>query len=288
MTAAGLAWVDGETVDVEAARVPLLDRGYLLGDGVFETLRTVRGEPFRRRRHRRRFEDGLDALHVPSGGAGARFDRVVDELLAAGRQRFGGEVYLRINASTGPLRDIAGADGPLVFTGIARPFTGYPASHYGDGVRLIVASPVKHRDDPLSRVKHLSYLPYVLARREAHAAGAHDALLRNDAGRLAEASTSNLFALVDGTVRAPGADEGALPGVTRDVVLEILEEEGTPVAPALGEVHLDQADEAWLSNTTGGVWSVARVAGAAVGDGRPGPVAARLHRQLQERMEAEA
>ncbi len=271
----GLAYVDGQTLDLKDARVPLLDRGYLMGDGVFETLRTTHGAVFHLEAHAARFRTGLAAIGLEPEVEDL-FLEAVAELVAVGVPEFGDELYLRINATTGVTEDLGGSDAGVTLTGICKPFKPYPMRFYSHGVHLILSDRRVEAPSMTGGAKPLSFLPYVMARREAHARTAHDAILRNDAGRLAEVTTSNLFAVVGDVVHAPGPDEGAVDGVTRGVVLDFLDDAGIAVEPTLDVATLRGADEAFVTNTTGGVVPVTRFEEAPVGSGQKGELTTRL------------
>lgn len=275
----GIAIVDGKVTRLDEARISIMDRGYLLGDGVFETLRSHGGVVFRREEHLQRLEEGLHVLGLGAGLVGP-FQEALDTLVKEGHRRFGDRLYLRVNVTTGAMADIAGGDGSSI-TGIARPFKPYPMKYYADGVHCIVAGR-KDEGDPLACIKSLSFLPYVVARRAAHAATAHDAILPNTQGDLTEATTANLFALRDGVVHAPGPDSGALAGVTRSALLEIIQDTGFDVVETLDPGQLATADEAWLSNTTGGVVPLTRFREAPIADGKKGDLCVRLRHAYDE------
>ena len=276
----GLAYVDGLVTDLAEAKVPLLDRGYLLGDGVFETLRVSNGHVFRLDAHAARLREGLAALGLDADLEDA-FRAAVADLVAAGLEKFGTELYLRVNVTTGTMDDIAGGNGAAI-TGVCRAFQPYPMQYYAHGVQVVLARQRKDLLDPLARIKHLSFLPFVAARRTALAVTAHDAVLLNTEGRVAEASTSNVFARVGDTVHAPGPDEGALPGVTREAVLELLADTGLDVTERLPLDVLRGADEAWLTNTTGGVVPITRLGDDAIGEGARGELSAHLRNALED------
>ncbi len=250
------AFVEGDVQPLSEARVPIVDRGFLLGDGVFETLRAYKGTPFRWDLHRDRLANGVRALGIRTAVLDEA-DEAVEELAGAAASD---HAYLRIQVTRDPaVREPEDADG--VVTGISRPLVPYPQRVYKEGVVVAPVSWRKDPEDPLARVKHLSYLPYLMARREARAAGADDALIRNTAGRFCEASHSNLLAVRGSAVFAPGTDEGALDGVTRRVLLETVEAEGHSVVGALTETNLSSADELMLLNTVGGAVPVDEVKG---------------------------
>jgi branched-subunit amino acid aminotransferase/4-amino-4-deoxychorismate lyase len=266
--------VDGRIGAIAEARVPLVDRGFLHGEGVFETMRAHGGTVFRLDDHATRLRDGLLVLGLHED-LEESFRAAVTALVTAGAGAGWDPLYLRVNVTGGPTEDVAGpAETPAV-TGIVRPFKPYPMAYYAHGVKCLLIGH-KHRAELTAGVKTLSFAPYVTARRRALAAGAHDAILRNDAGRVAEATTSNVFAFVDDVVHAPGRGEGALAGVTRKVILELIEDTGLAVSKTLPLDLLERADEVWLSNTTGGVVPVTRVDDGPVGTGQKGPLATRL------------
>lgn len=250
----GYAYIEGRTCPLDQAQLPFLDRGHLLGDGVFETLRAIDGRILFSDRHQARFRHGIRALGMQEDAVGAYHD-AIDALLDAG-QGLGPDLSLRIQASTGDWVDVTHGTG-LRVTGSCRPTAPYPFTQ----VHLATSDIRLQRNSPLAGVKSLSFLPYIAARRQAKSQGADDALLCNDAGRIAEASTSNIMAFVDGRVCAPGVKEGALGGVTRDIVLEIVHGMGLEVQRRLEVDELRRAHAAWCTNTTGGIVPIAAVDG---------------------------
>lgn len=278
----GIATVDGRIVPLADAKVSLMDRGYLLGDGVFETLRVSGRRPFRRDDHLTRLQRGLEVLGQDDSlvsDVDVAIDALVDGAAEAG---LGDALYLRVNVTVGPSEDIAGNGEGVGITGTCKPFQPYPMSHYSDGVHLVVAKQRKDPRDPLSSIKHMSFLPYVAARRYAMSKTAHDAILLNTDGRVAEATTSNVFAVVDDVLHAPGSEEGALPGVTRQVVLELAEDTGLDVRSRLEVEELRRAEEAFVTNTIGGVVPVTRFEEVPVGDGTKGDLTTRLGHALED------
>ena len=167
-----------------------------------------------------------------------------------------------------------------------RAFKPYPMQYYARGIQLVVSRQRKDSANPLCGVKTLSFLPHVAARREAHNATAHDAVLLNEHGRVAEATTSNVFALRKGVLHAPGRTEGALPGVTRKVLLELVEDAGLDLVEPLSVRDLAGAEEAFITNTTGGVVPVTmfqeKPIGRGAGKGRKGELTTRLSHAFED------
>ncbi len=276
-----IAWNGREIVPLAKATVPLADRGHLLGDGIFETLRGHKGSVFRLDAHLERMRRGLVAIGLDARLADDAAQVIHDLTEAASAE----DVYLRVQVSTGPSEEIASDEGARV-TGICKRFRPYPMTHYQRGVRTIFSSIRKTTTDPLANVKSLSFLPYVVARRQALGEAAHDALLRNEHGRIAEATTSNVFALQSDALHAPGSAEGALDGVTRQLILELAEDTGLDVVESLDKATLTGAQEVLLSNTIGGVIPVTRIDGKPVGTGKVGEFAKRMGRAVDEAVHA--
>ena len=165
----------------------------------------------------------------------------------------------------------------------AEPFTGYPAELYDRGARAVVGSMLRNEHSPLARVKSLNYLDNVLARREAEARGADDALLLNTAGGLACASAANLFLLLDGVLVTPSAASGALPGTLRGLVAaELAPRAGLEVVErAVRPEELRAAEEVFVTNALLGIVPLTEVDGLPIGTGGPGSISAELLADLE-------
>ncbi len=263
-----IAYVNG-ICRLDDAKVPLDDRLGLLGDGVFETMRTVGQGICFLDAHMRRLAEGLSVMGMPDLVDEAK--RVAQELAAA--PGIEGDRRIRINVSAGRMEGMLGARNPAV-TGLATPLTKQTAP-----VALRSSAMRKDPQSPLCKIKHASYAPFFWARRDAQAHGADDALLWNTEGRVAEATTSNIFVFLEGTVYTPGPEEGALPGVTRDVMLGLLRGMEIPVREILPRGVLALAEEAWLSNTSSGAVAVASIDGRRVPGG---PLVAKLQQAYAE------
>lgn len=250
---ASLAHVGGKIVDAEMAKVPLLDRGHLLGDGVFETLRTHQGHVVHLDAHERRMREGLEVIGLREDVAEEAMGAVL-QMVAAGMPRFGPELHLRVQVTTGVSEHFWGDRDTWSVTGLVRRLEPAPAEHRDPGVRLVQAPQRKTIKDPLSRFKSTSFAGHLAARRFARSANAEDAVLLNDHGRVAEASTSNLFAVVDGRLHSPGPEEGAVDGTVRQALLEA--GFGIEVERALTVEQFRAASEAFLTNSIQGVLPV--------------------------------
>jgi branched-chain amino acid aminotransferase len=294
--------LDGALVAPAQARVSVLDRGFLYGDSVYEVVRTYRGRPFELGAHLRRLAHSAERLGLLPRWDAPTTTAELERTLAAARALpppppdpeaapwNEGEWAARVVMTRGAGElglDPALAVDPLAVV-IVQPVAGPPARAYSEGVKVVLASvprPSPRSVDPTAKTG--AHLPHVLAVREARAAGAHEALLRDGEGRVTEGCSSSLFAVRGGTLVTPPLAAGILEGVTRGVVLRLARAEGVPVREAmLHPEDLEAAAEVFITSTMREILPVVRVGEHAVGEGRPGPVTARLHRAFRSLAEA--
>lgn len=282
-----LCWLNGEILDAQSARIPVLDHGLLYGDGVFEGIRFYRGRPFRLMEHLRRLRDSARAIALSLPLSLDDLRAAVEELVAA----FGApDGYLRlvVTRGAGPLGlDPSRCSAPNVFI-IADHLALVSTAARAQGARVIIAATRRLGPDGLdARIKSLNYLNHILARIEANQAGADEAILLNGAGRVAEGSADNVFIARDGVLATPPVIEGALAGVTRAVIIELARRSGiecveTPLAP----YDLYNADECFLTGTGAELIPVRAIEGRALAT-CPGPLFQRLQRAFDDCVEAE-
>jgi branched-chain amino acid aminotransferase/4-amino-4-deoxychorismate lyase len=252
-----------------SAAVPSDDRGFLLGDGLFETVLALSGRPLFLEAHLARLARGCAVLGLPAPDEAVVAAAVEAALHGANLTEARAAVRLTWTAGSGG----RGLDRPpapqprLVVTAAPAPPPSGPAS-------LVVASVRRNQGSPASRLKTLAYLDNVLARREASAAGADEAVMLNLAGEIACAAAANLFWLREGLLFTPALDCGALDGIARAQVLELAAAMGVDTAEAReGPVALATAETIFLTNSLIGVREVDRI------DGRelpPHPLSAAL------------
>lgn len=259
------------------ARVSVLDRGLLFGDGVFETLRAYGGIVFRLERHLDRLRLSMEglSLHWPFELRVVR--REIDELLEAG-----GLADARIRLTvTGGMSDgrirLARTNPPTVILH-AEPLVPPSPETYRNGIDLAIARFRQPWHSPLARIKTIHRLEYLMAREEAIARNATDALILDDRGQVAEGSSSNLAFVLEGRVVTPSLDCPILPGVTREAMLEAARDCGLATEERVVTLDdLGRADEVLATATSWEVLAIRSVDGRPVGGGRPGPLTRRIH-----------
>lgn len=218
------------------------DRGLTVGDGVFETIAVHAGEPRRLDAHLQRILAGLETLAFARRPGRGELIRAVEAVIA-GNALNDGVVRLCVTRGSA-LRGLSpqGVGDPTVLASASERLP--PATP----IDAIVATRVRRNElSPTSRIKCLSYLDNVLARMEAEERGAHEALLLNTRGRLAEAATANVFLVQDGRLATPPVEEGALPGIARAAIVDAV----PVVETAIDIDQLEAADEILLTNALG-------------------------------------
>jgi branched-chain amino acid aminotransferase len=257
------AWVDGQLVPLENARVSVLDHGLVVGDGVFETMRVYKGVPFAWTRHLARLRASAEGLGLPLPNLD-RLRAAADAVLAANSLR---EARLRVTVTGGPAPPGSGrGEEPSTVFIVAFPLE--PASPTTD---VVIAPWTRNERGALAGLKTISYAANVRALAFAHDRNASEAIFANTQGNLCEATGSNVFCVIDGVCMTPPASAGCLLGVTRALVLELGEivERDIPIG------ELARSEEAFLSSTTREVQAIAHVDGVAL-PAVPGPTTARL------------
>ena len=268
-------YLNGEMVAAEQASLPALDRGLLYGYGLFETMRSYGGRVFRLEEHHRRLEGGAALLAIPVPLALAALEEAVAATLARNGLT---DARLRLTLTAGP--GDGGAPSVVLFAGEV---TEYPPEMYERGTAAIVSEVRRNETSPLARVKSLNCLDNLLAREAGRRAGAGEAILLNSRGLVAEGAASNVFLVRDGTLLTPCLEDGALPGITRQVVLELAGEEGVKVEEAnVSLPDLLGAEEVFFTNSVMEVMPLVSVDDKPVGSGRPGPLTGRLARRYRD------
>jgi branched-chain amino acid aminotransferase len=282
--AASKVWLDGRLVPSDTAHVSVYDRGFQLGDAVFEALRARRGVAIELARHMARLHGSLSAMAYELPFEDEAVASGIEELLAAegwdgagspDAEGLPGDAVIRITVSRGfdPTRGVRPNAGGRATVAIqAWPFSPLSARDLQEGRRFITSSVRRDADSPISGIKTTSRAELVYARIEAERAGADDAAFLTTDGRITEATTSNILLIKGDTCATPRLGTGLLPGTTRAWLVE----HGDAVGLAMVERDLRledvfAADEMATCASIGGVIPVTSLDGRPIGDGKPGP-----------------
>ncbi len=271
-------WVDGRVEPADGPHLSAFDRGFQLGDGVFETIRVRSNHPTELAEHLARLRRSADGLAIPlAGDAGARIERGIAELLAAeGLDGPAGDASVRVTVSRGAFhgRGLLPPSEGVVPTVViqAWPVAPPPADHLARGLHLVASTVRRDPENPLAALKTTSRADYVYARLEARRAGADDALFLTIDGFLSEGTSANLFVVRGDELATPALACAILPGTTRSWILGWGARVGLRSVEGWLTTHdLAGADEAFLCSSVAGILPVTRFAGVPIGSGVPGP-----------------
>ncbi len=271
-------YLNGEWLPPGEARVSVLDRGFMLGDGVYELIPVYLRKPFRLDEHLARLQRSLDGIRLANPLSGAQWRDVLEQVVAR-HEADDQSVYLQVTRGAAP-RDHAFPAGatPTVLV-MSSPLIRPDPAQFEHGVCAVSAEDIRWRRCDL---KTLNLLPNVLAKQKAVDAGCVECIMFRD-GVLTEGAASNIFVVRGGLILAPVKDHRVLPGVTYDVVLELAEANGLAFEVRdIGEAEVRSADELWLTSSSREVQAIVGLDGRPVGNGKPGPLYRRLYALYQD------
>ena len=262
-----VVFVNGVRQTEHALGISPRDRGLMLGDGLFETMRVHAGTIFKLDRHLDRLRRGLDVLSIPEPPQLREW--ILTPLQTAGEAD--ASIRLTITRGAGP----AGVQPPLeaqptVIVAV-NAMPSFPAHVYEKGLRAVIASGRRNERSTTAGLKIIAYADAIAAWLEAQRSGADEALFLDTEGHCSEATSSNLFIAMGSLLITPPLSCAALPGVTRATVLELARELAIEVVERpFGEGELVAADEAFLTSSLRGIAPLVGVGGTPIGDGMPG------------------
>ncbi len=267
-----LVYLNGAFLPPAEARVSAFDRGFIFGDGVYEVIPVFGGRLFRLPHHLARLDHSLQEIRLrnplTAGEWQAIFQRLVDAVPS--RDQY---IYLQITRGVAP-RDHAfpAQVTPTVFA-YSQPLKTPPAEQIEQGIAAVTLADIRWRR---CDIKAIALLANAMLRSEAIGAGAAEAILVRD-GIMTEGSASNIFVVKNGELVTPPKGPFILPGITRDLVLELAATHRVPHCErSVREDELVGADELWLTSSTKEILPITRLNGKPVGHGKPGPLHARL------------
>jgi D-alanine transaminase len=276
-------FINGSFIAAEQATVSVFDRGFLLGDGVYEVIPVYAGRCFELAGHLNRLKNSLAGVKMANPYNDQEWESLFDTLI---KRNGGGEqaLYMQVSRGVAP-RDHVFPEGvdPSVFV-MTNPLHPVSEKVKTQGIKVVTLNDTRwQRCD----IKAISLLPNSLLKQEAKEAGADEALLIRN-GFMTEGSASNSYAVFDSVIYTAPKNNQILPGITRDVVLSLAEQAGIAVVEeAVAEARLSVADELWVSSSTKEILPITTLNGQAVGSGKPGPVWHQID-ALYQQVKAEA
>jgi D-alanine transaminase len=273
-------YLNGKYIPIEEAKISVLDRGFIFGDGVYEVIPVYSRRAFRLTEHLRRLQHSLDGIRLGNPYSEGEWANIINELIS---HNSGEDQYLYLHITRGVAkRDHAFPSPPVkptVFM-MSNPLPNPPAELLISGVCAVTA-----QDNRWLRcdIKAIALLPNVLLRQMAVDAGCAETILIRDNSFMTEGAASNIFVVKGGKLFAPPKDNLMLPGITYDVILEIAAAEKIPhEVRRIGIAEVYAADDLLLTSSTKEVLAITQLDGKPVGTGKPGAMFARLHKLYQD------
>lgn len=262
-----IVYLNGEFLPAAEARISVLDRGFIFGDGIYEVIPVYGGRLFRLPHHLERLDHSLEGIRLTNPMDHRTWQAVLEELVER-NGRGDQSLYLQIT------RGVAERDHgfppdtePTVFA-MSKPLEAVsPELH--TGVSAVTVEDIRWK---WCNIKTIALLPNILLRQQAVEQGAAEAIMLRE-GFVTEGTASNIFIVKDGVALTPPKSNLLLPGITRDLVVELCRQNGVScVEESVSERQLREADELWITSSTREILPVTRLDDSVIGDGRPGPL----------------
>ncbi len=271
----GKVYLNGEYILLSEAKVSVLDRGFLFGDGVYEVIPSYQGDLFRMQDHLDRLQDSMSKIRLELPYSFEQWMEILTPLLDSSKDQ---AIYLQITRGVAPKRDHAFPKNPVptVFAMCSdiKPFAGIET-----GVKALTMEDSRWE---MCNVKATTLLANVLLRQQAVEQGCAEAILHRN-GYVTEGAASNLFAVIDGILITPEKTAEILPGITRKVILELARENDFELSEEIISLEaLQMASEIWITSSTREIIPVVELDSKAVGEGTPGPVFDKMNQLFQQ------
>lgn len=273
-----LVYLNGEYLPLNEAKVSVLDRGFIFGDGVYEVIPAYGSKALRFDHHMQRLQNSLDAVRIINPLSNDQWQQIIDKLIADTHSQ-DQYVYLHIT------RGVASRDHqfpeetqPTVFvmSSVLHPVD---AKLLKNGITAVTLDDIRWQH---CNIKAIALLPNILLRQQAVDKDAKEAILIRD-GNMTEGAASNVFIVTNGVIKTPPKDNKLLPGITRDLVVELAQTHNIPIEETIiSEKEFLAADEIWLTSSTKEILPVTQINEQQVGNGKPGAVWQDMFQKYQD------
>ena len=273
-----LVYLNGEYLPLNEAKVSVLDRGFIFGDGVYEVIPAYGGKALRFEHHMQRLQNSLDAIRISNPLSNEQWQKIIDKLIS---EKGAEDQYVYMHITRGvALRDHRFPDeiSPTVFV-MSNILHTVDPEILKQGVHAVTLDDIRWQ---YCNIKAIALLPNILLRQQAVDKGAVEAILIRN-GNMTEGAASNVFIVSDGIIKTPPKDQKLLPGITRDLVVELANTHKMPIEEvAISEKEFLSADEIWLTSSTKEILAVTKINEQQVGNGKPGAVWKDMYQKYQD------
>lgn len=264
-------FLNGRFIPQQKAQISALDRGFLYGDGVFETMRTYQNKIFRLDAHIRRMYSGLKVLTITPPYTIFKLKKIIHELI---KRNNISNAYIRVNITAGAQNFSVQEKSlrPTVLI-IIQKYKPYAEKFYKRGIYTIIAKGKQNENSVLCNVKSLNYLNNLLAIKQAYENKAQEAILLNSRGMVCEGATSNIFIVQGGKIITPALNAGCLAGITRQAIIDIAQRHNIQLREKnITLKDLFKASEVFITNSLKEVIAVVKIDKRLINNGKPGPI----------------
>ncbi len=273
-----LVYLNGEYLPLNEAKVSVLDRGFIFGDGIYEVIPAYGGKALRFEHHMQRLQNSLDAIRISNPLSNEQWQKIIDKLIS---EKGSEDQYIYMHITRGVAsRDHRFPDEtkPTVFV-MSNILHTVDPEIIKQGVHAVTLDDIRWQ---YCNIKAIALLPNILLRQQAVDKGAVEAILIRD-GNMTEGAASNVFIVSDGIIKTPPKDQKLLPGITRDLVVELANTHKMPIEEvAISEKEFLSADEIWLTSSTKEILAVTKINEQQVGNGKPGAVWKDMYQKYQD------
>ena len=273
-----IVYLNGEFMPLADAKVPVLDRGFIFGDGIYEVIPAYGKRLFRLDEHLDRLNNSLDATRIPNPYPESEWKKILSQIVMKNDAE-DQSIYLQVTRGVAK-RDHAFPEKitPTVFM-MSNPLVVTSEEMFNKGIAVITLDDIRWQ---YCNIKAITLLPNILLRQTAIDEGAQEAILVRG-GEVTEGSASNIFIVIDGVIKTPPKSSRLLPGVTRDLIVELAKNNGMQCIEAnFSRTELEAADEIWMSSSMKEVMPIVKLNDEIVGDGKPGTITRQMYQIFQD------
>ena len=273
-----IVYLNSGFLPLSEAKVPVLDRGFIFGDGVYEVIPAYGRQLFRLDEHLQRLQNSLTAVRIPNPYSELEWKQMLYKLLEKNPAE-DSSIYLQVTRGVAK-RDHAFPANvtPTVFA-MSNPLITTDAQAFNQGVAAITLDDIRWQ---YCNIKAITLLANILLRQTAIDEGAAEAILVRD-GEVTEGAASNVFIVIDGKIKTPPKGARLLPGITRDLIVELAQTQQLPIEEVnFSKTELMASDEIWISSSTKEIMPVVKLNDKTIGNGQPGPVTRKMFNVFQD------
>lgn len=275
-------YISGAWVSAAKASIPVLDRGFLFGDGVYEVIPVYNGQAFRLSEHLQRLQASLDAIKIDNPHSDEQWSQLIAELIE--KNGYGDQkLYLQVTRGVMSFRDHVYDESLAPTVVMFSQAATYTPAKDQPGIKAITLDDIRWQ---FCNIKATTLLPNVMLKQQASQVAAEEAILIRD-GKALEGSASNLFIVRDEIIMTPPKSNLLLAGITRDLVIELAREHKLPYRECdIPEDDLHDADEIWVTSSSREIAAVTTLNQHLVGKGKPGPIWQQMSQLFQQSKQA--